>query len=82
MKLPALKCSLTLYKPMPPVFCIQGIPREDLEKKLLAIEGPKSQATKADFVKFHDDKVCSCNVSRVVYLLRKQRDCYFTCMSF
>ncbi|BDA43246.1 probable tubulin polymerization-promoting protein at N-terminal half [Coccomyxa sp. Obi] len=34
----------------------KGIDRDELEKKLLTIEGPKSQATKADFVKFHDDK--------------------------
>ncbi|KAK9915478.1 hypothetical protein WJX75_009754 [Coccomyxa subellipsoidea] len=32
------------------------IDKDELEKKLLASEGPKTQATKADFVKFHDDK--------------------------
>jgi hypothetical protein len=35
----------------------QGIDVSEVERKLLASEGPKSQATKPDFVKFHDDKV-------------------------
>ncbi|EIE22274.1 P25-alpha [Coccomyxa subellipsoidea C-169] len=34
----------------------KAIDRDELEKRLLASEGPKTQATKADFVKFHDDK--------------------------
>lgn len=39
------------------IAALQGIDVTELEKKLLASEGPKTQATKADFVKFHDDKV-------------------------
>jgi hypothetical protein len=29
----------------------------ELEEKLLAAGGPQTQGTKADYVKFHDDKV-------------------------
>lgn len=50
--------------------CImQGIAQDELEKKLLASEGPKTQATKADFVKFHDDKVCILDRARVSKVL-------------
>lgn len=44
-------------KTMASVHTAQGINRDELEQKLLASEGPKTQGTKADFVKFHDDKV-------------------------
>ncbi len=35
---------------------VQGMSVADLESELLASGGPKTDATKADFVKFHDDK--------------------------
>ena len=35
----------------------QGIPNIELQRILLASEGPLTHATKADYVKFHDDKV-------------------------
>ncbi|KAK9829714.1 hypothetical protein WJX72_007506 [[Myrmecia] bisecta] len=34
----------------------KGVSTDELSSKVLAAGGPKTQATKADFVKFHDDK--------------------------
>lgn len=35
---------------------MQGIELAEVEEAVVNSEGPKSQATKADYVKFHDDK--------------------------
>ena len=43
----------------------QGIPVKDLEHKILQAGGPKTQATKADYVKFHDDKVLALTASHI-----------------
>ena len=36
---------------------VQGVPNIELQRMLLASEGPLTHATKADNVKWHDDKV-------------------------
>ena len=52
---------------------MQGISADELQRRILQT-APKTQATRPDFVKFHDDKRCStsshcdqpsCNPARV-----------------
>ena len=38
------------------LFDVQGISTEDVTDAIVNSKGPKTQATKAEYVKFHDDK--------------------------
>ena len=50
----APQCWCLIMCPQPVV--LQGLNTTDIEEAIINSGGPKSQATKADYVKFHDDK--------------------------
>ena len=68
----APQCWCLIVCPQPVV--LQGLNTTDIEEAIINSGGPKSQATKADYVKFHDDKstytgTYARRVSLSVYLL-------------